>query len=196
LRLDPTGATGCFRFLGFVTKPTRGTVPQRDAHGSAARSCKFELSRRNVPGVSDAERLADAVVQFVRGFGLHRPERTPCGFDAGVAEAHALGELSAGTLRQGELAERLGLTKSTVSRLVTNLVDRGWAERWAVDDDGRGVAVGLTETGRDAATRLRKARTSRMQALLDAVPTDRRREVVDALGILEEASRAGDPHHA
>ena len=146
--------------------------------------------------MSDAERFADAVVQFVRGFGLHRPERTPCGFDAGVAEAHALGELSAGTLRQGDLAERLGLTKSTVSRLVANLVGRGWVERCAVDDDGRGVTVALTKTGRSAAARLRKARTSRMQALLDAVPTERRREVVDVLELLEKAARASDAQHA
>ena len=146
--------------------------------------------------MSDAERFADAVVKFVRGFGLHRPERTPCGFDAGVAEAHALGELSTGTLRQGDLAERLGLTKSTVSRLVGNLVDRGWVERCAVDDDGRGVTVALTKTGRSAAARLRKARTSRMRALLDAVPTERRREVVDVLALLETAARASDPQHA
>jgi len=145
--------------------------------------------------MSDAERLADAVVQFVRGFGLHRPERTPCGFDAGVAEAHALGELSAGSLRQGDLAERLGLTKSTVSRLVANLVDRGWGQRCAVDDDGRGVTVALTRTGRDAAARLRKARTRRMQALLDAVPAERRPDVLEVLTLLEAASRASDLQH-
>jgi len=143
--------------------------------------------------MSDAERFADAVVQFVRSFGLHRPECTPCGFDAGVAEAHALGELSAAPLRQGDLAERLVLTKSTVSRLVSNLVDRGWAERCVVDADGRGVTVGLTRAGRDAAARLRKARTRRMQTLLDAVPTERRREVVEVLTVLEDAARISDP---
>jgi DNA-binding MarR family transcriptional regulator len=146
--------------------------------------------------VSDAETFADAVVQLVRGFGLHRPERTPCGFEAGVAEAHALDELSSGPLRQGNLAERLGLTKSTVSRLVANLVDRGWANRSAVGDDGRGVSVTLTAAGRDAADRLRRARRGRMQALLDAIPAERRREVLDVLALLESASRASDPQHA
>jgi DNA-binding MarR family transcriptional regulator len=144
----------------------------------------------------DAERFADAVVSFVRGFGLHRPERTPCGFDAGVAEAHALAELSDAPLRQGDLVERLGLTKSTVSRLVANLVDRGWAERCAVDDDARGVTVALTRLGRDAAVRLRKARTRRMEALLAAVPAERRREVVEVLAVLGQAARASDPQRA
>jgi DNA-binding MarR family transcriptional regulator len=146
--------------------------------------------------MSEAEELADGVVRFVRGFGLHRPERTPCGFDAGVAEAHTLGELADGALRQADLVARLGLAKSTVSRLVGNLVDRGWVERSAVDDDGRGVTVMLTDSGRAAADRLRAARTERMQALLDAVPRARRRDVIDALALLQSAARASDPRLA
>lgn len=146
--------------------------------------------------MSEAEELATALVSFVRGFGLHRPERTPCGFDAGVAEAHALAELGAGPLRQSELVARLGLTKSTVSRLVAVMVDRGWAERDVADDDGRGVIVRLTREGRSAAAKLSKARARRMRALLDAVPADRRRQVIDALEMLEEAARASDPRRA
>ena len=144
----------------------------------------------------ETERFADAVVRFVRGFGLHRPERTPCGFETGVAEAHALAELTDGPLRQLDLVERLGLAKSTVSRLAANLVERGWADRRTVDDDGRGVTLTLTVAGRDAAARLREARTRRMQALLDAVPADRRGEVIEVLELLEDAARASDPRHA
>jgi DNA-binding MarR family transcriptional regulator len=146
--------------------------------------------------MSDAEGFADAVVSFVRGFGLHRPERTPCGFNAGVAEAHALAELSGGSLRQSELVLRLGLTKGTVSRLVDNLVDRDWALRHAAEHDGRGVTVMLTPAGDAAATRLRKARTQRMQVLLDAVPARRRREAIELLELLGEAARVSDPRYA
>lgn len=148
------------------------------------------------PARSEEQEFADALVSFVRGFGLHRPERTPCGFDAGVAEAHALSELRTGPLRQSELVARLGLTKSTVSRLVSVLVDRGWAGRDVADDDGRRVNVRLTHAGRDAAARLSKARTRRMRALLDAVPAERRRQVIDTLELLQEAARASDPRHA
>jgi hypothetical protein len=35
-----------------------------------------------------------------------------------------------------------------------------------------------------------------MQALLDAVPVEHRRQVIDALDVLEEAARASDPQHA
>jgi DNA-binding MarR family transcriptional regulator len=146
--------------------------------------------------MSDADRLVEAVASFMRSFGLHRPERTPCGFSAGVAEAHALAELDGGPLRQMDLAERLGLAKSTVSRLVGGLVDRGWAVRSDADDDGRGVSVALTRDGHEAAARLRAARARRMAALLDAVPPDRRADAIEVLELLDAAARRSDPRHA
>ena len=75
----------------------------------------------------------------------------------------------------------MGLAKSTVSRVVTNLVERGWAAREPASDDGRGVRLTLTDAGRDAADRLSGARRQRMEALLEQVPIDRRSEVVDVL---------------
>ena len=142
--------------------------------------------------MSDADDLADAVVSFVRCFGLHRPERTSCGFDAGVADAHALSELDRGPLRQMDLVDRLGLAKSTVSRVVAAMVKRGWVSREATDSDGRGVVLALTETGSDAAGRLRVARRHRMEMLLDQVPVGRRRDVVDVLHLLQSAAHASE----
>lgn len=142
--------------------------------------------------MSDAEDLADAVVSFVRCFGLHRPVRTPCGFDAGVADAHALSELERGPLRQMDLVDRLGLAKSTVSRVAAALVERGWVQREATDSDGRGVVLALTDAGSDGAARLRTARRQRMEALLDQVPADRRGDVVEVLRLLQEAAWASE----
>lgn len=146
--------------------------------------------------MSGAEALADALVSFVRGFGLHRADRTPCGFEAGVADAHALSELFAGPLRQMELVARLGLAKSTVGRVVANLVDRGWVRREPASDDGLGVKLALTDAGREAADRLRVARRQRMEALLDQVPIDRRAEVIDVLELLYKAAGASRPDHS
>ncbi|MEX2323701.1 MAG: MarR family transcriptional regulator [Acidimicrobiia bacterium] len=142
--------------------------------------------------MSSAEDLADAVVSFVRCFGLHRPEQTSCGFDAGVAEAHALIELEHGPLRQMELVDLLGLAKSTVSRVVSVMVERGWVARESSESDGRGVTLSLTDDGRDAANRLSRARALRMQALLDQVPPSQRDEVVEVLRVLQDAAHATD----
>lgn len=131
----------------------------------------------------------DALMRFVRGFGLHQPDRTPCGQPLPVSEAYALTEIARdGRLRQVELARRLRLEKSTVSRLVTNLVARGWVHREAADDDGRGVTLTLTDAGATAAHRLAEAREQRLTSLLARVPEQERAAVVRALRTLAEAT--------
>src|SRR5688572_1150003 len=138
--------------------------------------------------MADERELQEAVAGFVRAFGLHRPDQTPCGQPVPVSEAHALGELARdGALRQSDLAQRLRLEKSSTSRLVTQLINRGWAERTPAPDDGRGVLVQLTPAGTNAAKRLAAARAARFSAALDRVPAGERANVLRALEILTEA---------
>ncbi|NUS17106.1 MAG: MarR family transcriptional regulator [Streptomyces sp.] len=51
-------------------------------------------------------------------------------------------------LRMGELADRIGLKDSTVTRLVARLETRELAERATAPGDGRAVAASITEAGR------------------------------------------------
>jgi DNA-binding MarR family transcriptional regulator len=137
---------------------------------------------------SDAMDLQEAVARFVRAFGLHQPDRTPCGTPVPISEAHALGELAReGELRQVELVHRLRLEKSTTSRIVAQLVQRGWAERASAPGDGRGVLVRLTPEGHQAAERLAAARQARFGAALDRIPAEDRETVLHAFTLLTEA---------
>ena len=107
----------------------------------------------------NAEELWESIVAFVRSFGLHKPDQTPCGQPVAVAEAHALMDLAAfGPLRQRELAVRLQLEKSTVSRLVRQMEAHGWIERNSDRLDGRAVLILLTRQGRNTARALSQAR--------------------------------------
>src|SRR5215212_1802208 len=82
--------------------------------------------------------LQDQLIALIRAFGLHRPDQTPCGEPVAVAEAHALMELAQGVpLSQNDLAARLQLEKSTVSRLVGILESRSWIARARSARDGR-----------------------------------------------------------
>jgi len=136
--------------------------------------------------------LEEAVMAFVRAFGLHRPDETPCGAPVPPSEAHALTVLAAGEpVTQTVLAARLALRKSTVSRLVDQLAARGWVERRASPDDARCRLVALTPAGRDAAAAVARARRERMARLLDRIPAGERAAVVEALATLTEAARAG-----
>ena len=138
---------------------------------------------------TDSHALQASVSAFVRGFGLLDRERTPCGLDLHVSEAHLVGDLSGeGPLGQKQISERLRLSKSTVSRMVSQLTDRGWVQREPDVADGRAVLVSLTDAGRNVADRLGRARARRFDDLLAAVPDDRRAVVIEGVRHLADAA--------
>jgi DNA-binding MarR family transcriptional regulator len=146
---------------------------------------------RDLPATqTDAQVLQDRLVSFIRAFGLHQPERTPCGQPIPVSEAHALAELTRNApLGQAELGRRLRLEKSTVSRLVGQLIGRGWLERRPDPGDGRATLLVLTPAGQQAADALASARAAKFARLLEAIPAAEREAVLHALDTLMEALR-------
>jgi DNA-binding MarR family transcriptional regulator len=137
--------------------------------------------------MSDLDDLERRLVAFVRAFGLHQPERTPCGEPISVSQAHALTELAAQPLTQAELARRLRLDRSVVSRLADALEERGWLRRERHPQDQRAVQLVLTDEGRAAADRLAGARRARLTTLLDGVPVEERDTVLRALEVLTDS---------
>jgi DNA-binding MarR family transcriptional regulator len=139
---------------------------------------------------ADVEALQSSIIAFVREFGLHQPDMTPCGVAVSVSQAHALSELGeAEALTQSDLGSRLRLSKSTVSRLVGQLQERGWVHRdKGRPDDGRVVQLRLTDAGIRIHHRLAGARRDRMRQLLERVPEAERQTVLHALKLLTEAA--------
>lgn len=132
-------------------------------------------------------------VSFIHSFGLLRTDTTPCGQPMSISTAHALCELRGGRPpSQSDLATRLGLTTSSVSRLVDQLETKGWANRF-VDPDGtdsRVRLVGLTDPGSEVADQIIEARANRFAELLEAVPAGKRSNVLEALTLLKDAADA------
>ena len=60
-----------------------------------------------------------------------------------------LADAKGNKLRMGELADRLLLSRSGITRLADRLEKQGLIERRRCDDDGRGYFALLTERGRD-----------------------------------------------
>ena len=138
---------------------------------------------------ADGAAFQGRLVAFIRAFGLHRPDETPCGTPIPVSEAHALAVLAdEGPLHQTDLVHHLGLGKSTVSRLVDQVVARGWATRTPSPDDARRRLVELTPEGRAAAEAMGRARAARIERLLDRIPDTERAAVLAALETLAEAA--------
>ena len=88
---------------------------------------------------------------------------------------------------QKELASRLRLEKSTVSRLVGMMEGRGWLERSRSPQDGRAVELRLTEVGRRTAENIAERRRAKFARILEGIPEEKRGVVLEAIKTLEEA---------
>ncbi|MFF0226846.1 MarR family winged helix-turn-helix transcriptional regulator [Streptomyces sp. NPDC004629] len=78
-------------------------------------------------------------------------------------------------LRPGELAQRLGVEASHVTRTVQQLQKAGYVSRVPDPDDRRAQRIELTEAGREAVGRVRDAGARGMQvALADWTPEELR----------------------
>jgi DNA-binding MarR family transcriptional regulator len=124
---------------------------------------------------SEQDRLVDALAQsaFVTMGSL-----TGLAADAGLSltQLRVLAILRDRRLRIGDLAEHLGLEKSTMTGLVARASGKGLLERLPNADDARAVDVVLTDRGRQVATALESAMRDALLPLTDRLPAaDRRR---------------------
>ncbi|UZN04352.1 MarR family winged helix-turn-helix transcriptional regulator [Cellulomonas sp. S1-8] len=120
------------------------------------------------------------------------------GIRLSVSETFALGELAeAEVLSQQELADRLGLEKSTVSRLAEGMAHRGWLTRERADDDRRLYRLRLTPEGKDVADRVGAEVRAHHEHLLARLSATERRALGVGLGALvrELAAWHADPGH-
>jgi DNA-binding MarR family transcriptional regulator len=98
-----------------------------------------------------SDRLHDLLRDLVRFAGLLHPDQVGPGQAVPLSQAFALHELDAGTpLSQQELAQRLGLEKSTVSRLVADMERDGLLTRDRDPDNRRYYRLRITDRGRAA----------------------------------------------
>jgi DNA-binding MarR family transcriptional regulator len=97
--------------------------------------------------------------------GGGRPELTPTRLTALAIMS------SAGPMRMGNLASRLGVQVSTMSRIVDILVALGWAERRQDEADHRACVIGITSAGATLIDTIRQDNATRLAnciARLDA----------------------------
>src|SRR5436309_138488 len=98
----------------------------------------------------ESRKLRAAVQTLVRRLGVLSTDRTPCGKDLPVSDAHALQLLREhGPLPQTALESLLGLNKSSVSRLRARLEGSERIEAVPSRDRGRPITLlQLTPRGR------------------------------------------------
>ena len=138
----------------------------------------------------DTKQLQDLFGEFLQALGLHRPDQVPTGFSLSLSEMFALLALSAeAPMSQQALAEQLHLEKSTVSRLVKHLEQRGWVKRMRDLHDTRMFRLHLSEAGDEQASHLTRSLTERHQRLLAALKPDEQEALAYGLSALVRALR-------
>ena len=112
----------------------------------------------------------------------HDRVRTVAGVPLDRAAVVVLRQLAeAGPARSGELAARLGVEAPHVTRQVQLLRQAGYADSVPDPDDRRAHLIQLTPAGRAAASRIREAGISGMQAALVHWPPQERHQLATLL---------------
>jgi DNA-binding MarR family transcriptional regulator len=99
---------------------------------------------------------------------------------------------AAPSLSLRELADRTLTGQSTVSEVVTRLVDRGLVTRSASTSDGRRAELTLTASGHQAIADTAPTAQERLAAALAEMPRERRLALVEALDDWVEAAGLAD----
>jgi len=138
----------------------------------------------------DTKQLQELFGEFLQALGLHRPDQVPTGFSLSLSEMFALLVLSAeAPMSQQVLAEQLHLEKSTVSRLIRHLEQRGWVKRVRDLHDTRMFRLRLSDAGHEQASHLARSLAERHQRLLAALKPDEQEALAYGLSALVRALR-------
>lgn len=95
-------------------------------------------------------------------------------------------------LTAGVLAERLGTTPSTLTRIMDRLVSSRLVRRVSDDDDRRLVRHYLSEKGLETGEEMERQGRARMYEVFRRLSTDQLESVVEALRTLSRAMDAAD----
>lgn len=127
-----------------------------------------------------AQRLRGLMKRLVRAIRLlERGDAACCGVT--LSQCHALGEVAAREgLTSGELASRLGIDPSAVTRLTDALAQQGLVRRETDPSDRRVVRLALTTAGQQLWSRIQNAMLDRSRAILERFPPAQQEAILEA----------------
>ncbi|WP_374367755.1 MarR family winged helix-turn-helix transcriptional regulator [Dongia sp.] len=138
---------------------------------------------------ADIDRIRAASRRLVRELGFMRP--TLAGTDLPPSAVHALIEIGARkSMTARELGDILVLEKSSISRMLRKLVERGELTEGASATDGRAKPLSLTAKGRATLGRIDDFARRQVSAALGAMKPGARRDLAVHLGAYADALKA------
>jgi putative acetyltransferase len=130
--------------------------------------------------------LRQASRELVRELGFLQDEDAATSLSH--SHCHALIEIEArATVAQSELPALLRLDKSTTSRIVADLVERGWVRARASRKDGRARDLALTAAGRAKVAVVHREANARVEQALATIGEEDRRVVLRGMELYARA---------
>jgi DNA-binding MarR family transcriptional regulator len=136
--------------------------------------------------LTDTQRILDSIRRLVRLLRLtDRAAQSELGLSgAQLFVLHELGKTP--SLSLSELADRTRTDQSSVSVVVTRLVDAGYVTRDRDKRDARRLVLNLTKSGRALAEKTPPAAQEQILEALDRIPAPDRRRFADTFARLIE----------
>ena len=138
----------------------------------------------------EALKLRTDIKKFIRMTGILEPERIPKDLfekPLSVSQMMALEELELKKLTIWELANKLKLEQSSVSRLVDKLVKKGLIYREVNEKNRREIFLHLTEKGHITVKCLREHSITFYQRILGNLSESEQKKVVDGFELFIES---------
>lgn len=152
--------------------------------------CAMQPLRAKMPAM-EMNSLDRLLMDVFREMGAHRPEQLLPGWSLSLSEIYALSILAEqAPLSQQGLADALALDKSSVTRLVQQLEQRGWVTRQRDARDNRLRLLRLSELGaRTTAEMQRRMRERHAEAFGQLTPEEQA-ALLQGLSALRRAFQA------
>ena len=131
--------------------------------------------------------LRELLRVLVRNLGiLEKSDASCCGVT--ITQCHAIVEIGRSEkISLVDLADLLGVDKSTMSRTVNNLVEADLAVRELDAENRRYVIIQLTENGRSVFRNIEESMESYYKSIFGSIPEDKRSQVLESLQLLTDA---------
>lgn len=134
-----------------------------------------------------AEKLDRLTKDLLRKFQMRdRNEISCCGVS--VSQCYTLDTLGEhGEMSMVQLARKMFLDKSTMTRVVDGLIERELVVRRWDENDRRVIYIALTAAGRKLLEGIRAQQMSSLRLILERIPVNERQKLLDGLEIFSHA---------
>jgi DNA-binding MarR family transcriptional regulator len=134
-----------------------------------------------------SKQLREQIRLLERKLGILQESQNSC-CSVTLAQCHALVEIGrASKISLNELADKLNLENSSMSRTVNKLVTGGLAVRDIDPEDRRYVAISLTGEGQKQFADIEKNMNTYYQKIYSEIPENKREQVLESIQLLLDA---------